>query len=183
MTLRSRLFLFGSGAAGLGALLVWALTGLPGFAAETSEYAQLLNAAAVTQRHATNVVAAVVFDYRGFDILGEEFIVLASVFGVALLLRDVRDETLGRPRDETLGDAVRWMGLAAAGLTALVGLYVLMHGYVTPAAAFRSRPGPGPAALPLRVQRSRSPRSRSPAEAAPDGSCACPPPCTRCTAE
>lgn len=137
MTLRSRLLLFGAGAAGLGALLVWALTGLPAFGAETSEYARLLNAAAVTQRHATNVVSAVTFDYRGLDTLGEEFIVLASVFGVALLLREVRDETLGRPRDETLSDAVRWMGLAAAGLTALVGLYVVMHGYVTPGGGFQ----------------------------------------------
>jgi multicomponent Na+:H+ antiporter subunit B len=137
VTLRSRTVLFAFGAAGLGALLVWALTGLPDFGSQISRYAQLLNGTAVAQRHATNIVAAVVFDYRGFDTLGEEFIVLGSVFGVALLLREVRDETLGRPRDEMLSEAIRAVGLAAGALAVLAGLYVLMHGYVTPGGGFQ----------------------------------------------
>jgi multicomponent Na+:H+ antiporter subunit B len=137
VTLRGRLALFGFGAAGLGLLLGWAMTGLPDFGAQTSRYAQILNGTAVAQRHVTNVVAAVVFDYRGFDTLGEEFIVLGSVFGVALLLREVRDETIGRPRDETRSEAVQAVGLAAAALAVLVGLYVLAHGYVTPGGGFQ----------------------------------------------
>jgi multicomponent Na+:H+ antiporter subunit B len=134
---RLRLGLFAAGAGGLGALLVWAMTGLPAFGAQTSRYAQLLNATAVGQRHATNVVSAVVFDYRALDTLGEEFIVLACVCGVALLLREVRDETVGRPRDEMHSEGVRAVGLAAAGVATLVGLYVVMHGYVTPGGGFQ----------------------------------------------
>jgi len=34
----------------------------------------LLTHIAVPQRHVSNVVGAVVLDYRGFDTLGEEFI-------------------------------------------------------------------------------------------------------------
>ena len=34
-------------------------------------------------------------------------------------------------------DAVRAVGLAAAGLAALVGLYVVMHGYITPGGGFQ----------------------------------------------
>ena len=34
-------------------------------------YGQLLNHLALPQRHTSNVVAAIVFDYRGFDTMGE----------------------------------------------------------------------------------------------------------------
>ena len=44
------------------------------------------------QRHATDIVTALNFDFRAFDTLGEEFILFASVSGVALLLRQLRDE-------------------------------------------------------------------------------------------
>lgn len=39
---------------------------------------------------ANNVVTAVVFDYRGFDTLGEATVLLAAVVGVALMLRKVK---------------------------------------------------------------------------------------------
>ncbi|MGY4707368.1 hydrogen gas-evolving membrane-bound hydrogenase subunit E [Candidatus Bipolaricaulota sp. J31] len=39
---------------------------------------------------ANNVVTAIVFDYRGFDTLGEATVLFAAVVGVALLLRRVR---------------------------------------------------------------------------------------------
>ena len=49
-----------------------------------------MNTIAVPQRHTANVVTAVVFDYRGFDTMGEEFILFAAVSGVVLLLRETR---------------------------------------------------------------------------------------------
>jgi multicomponent Na+:H+ antiporter subunit B len=137
VTRAHRLALFATGAGGLGALLVWALTGLPAFGSQTSRYAHVLNGTAVAQRHLTNVVAAVVFDYRAVDTLGEEFIVLGCVFGVALLLREVRDVTVGRPRDEMRSDAVRAVGLGTAAVAVLVGLYVVMHGYISPGGGFQ----------------------------------------------
>ena len=71
----------------LGVLLFWGFSGLPPFGNFHGFYGQLLNHIAVPQRHTSNVVAAVVFDYRGFDTVGEEFIFLAAVIGVAMLLR------------------------------------------------------------------------------------------------
>ncbi len=46
------------------------------------------------RRHGVN------FDYRGFDTLGEEFILFAAVLGLALLLRETRDETEGEIEDD-----------------------------------------------------------------------------------
>ena len=51
----------------------------------------------MTERHATDLVTALNFDIRAFDTLGEEFILFASVLGVVLLLRELRDED-ERPR-------------------------------------------------------------------------------------
>jgi multicomponent Na+:H+ antiporter subunit B len=134
---RLRLGVFGIGIAGLGALLVWAATGLPDFGVQTSAYGAMLNHAAVAERHTSNVVAAIVFDYRGLDTLGEELIVLASAFGVALLLREAREEDVGRPRDEVESEAIRAFGLGVVDIVFLVGLYVLIHGYVTPGGGFQ----------------------------------------------
>jgi len=38
------------------------------------------------------VVSAVNFEYRGFDTLGEEFILFIAATGVATVLRHLRDE-------------------------------------------------------------------------------------------
>ena len=87
---RSGLFLVS--AAGLTALLLWAVADLPDFGHYRGPYGKVLNSVAVGERHTTNVVAAVVFDYRGVDTMGEEFILFASVMGVALLLRNPHRE-------------------------------------------------------------------------------------------
>jgi multicomponent Na+:H+ antiporter subunit B len=95
-----------------------------------------INRAASHERHVTNVVASVVFDYRGFDTLGEEFILFTAVMGVALLLREARDDR-ERPRDEVRSDAVRAVGLVLVGPTVLFGLYLVAHGYLTPGGGFQ----------------------------------------------
>lgn len=136
MSRGARLVLFAGSGAVLAGLLVWGLTGLPSFGDFQGEYGRILNGVAGTERHVTNVVSAIVFDYRGFDTLGEEFILFASVMGVALLLREARDER-ERPRDEVRSDAVRAVGLALAGPTIVVGLYLVAHGYLTPGGGFQ----------------------------------------------
>src|SRR5947209_2290314 len=55
-------------------------------------YAGMINALTVPERHITDAVTAVNFDFRGFDTLGEEYIMFASVLGTALLLRRQRGE-------------------------------------------------------------------------------------------
>src|SRR5919201_1760551 len=92
MTRRSRLGLFAVSAAGLAALLLWAIAGLPDFGHYHAPYGNVLNEVVPSERHVSNVVSAVVFDYRGIDTLGEEFILFSAALGVALLLRETGGE-------------------------------------------------------------------------------------------
>jgi len=132
-----RLGLFGVSAAGLAALLLWSVAGLPAFGHYQGPYGTILNSAAQDERHVTNAVAAVVFDYRGFDTLGEEFILFSAVLGVALLLREVRDEGIEGVDDAVRSDALRLAGLAFAGALLLLGLDVVAHGYISPGGGFQ----------------------------------------------
>jgi multicomponent Na+:H+ antiporter subunit B len=90
------------------------------------------------------MVSAVNFDYRGFDTLGEEFMLLCAVTGTAVLLRGSRGEqhsaqpgrVEGRPiRDPS--DAVVLISRMFGGLTLLFGVYVALHGMTTPGGGFQ----------------------------------------------
>lgn len=131
-----RIGLFAASGAGLAALLLWGVSGLPAFGHYAGPYGYVLNAVAPNERHATNVVTATTFDYRGFDTLGEEFILFAAAMGVALLLRDVREggEQLQRG---VVNDAVRLVGLAFVPALLVLGLYVVAHGMITPGGGFQ----------------------------------------------
>jgi len=121
-TVRRNVFLvFG---AGLAVLLLWSFGGLPDFGHYAGPYGDILNASSIPERQTTAVVSAINFDYRGFDTLGEEFILFAAVVGVASLLRELRGERNRRPRDDARGRRVRepsvavtLMGLALVGPT------------------------------------------------------------------
>lgn len=144
MKVGTRRLLFIPAALGLGALLLWGVAGLRGFGHYDGAYGLLLNHTAVAERHATNVVMAVTFDYRGFDTLGEEFMLFAAIFGVALLLREERTEIEQTPDDELPGravshtsDAIRAVGVMFVGITALFGMYLTIHGHLTPGGGFQ----------------------------------------------
>jgi multicomponent Na+:H+ antiporter subunit B len=107
-------------------------------------YADLVNRISVPERQITDSVTAVNFDIRGFDTLGEEFIMFASVLGVALLLRRQRDEWDGPPLDRARdrgiaepSDAVSMLTIALIGPVVLFGIYVVVHGQVTPGGGFQ----------------------------------------------
>ncbi|MDQ4058171.1 MAG: sodium:proton antiporter [Actinomycetota bacterium] len=141
---KSRLVVFYVGAAGLALIYLWGCIGLPDFGHYEGSYGMILNEVAVAERKATNVVAAVTFDYRGFDTLGEEFILFAAVIGTALLLRTQRDELEREPSDEARGrhaphesDAVREVGAALVAPAVLFGLYIVVHGHLTPGGGFQ----------------------------------------------
>jgi multicomponent Na+:H+ antiporter subunit B len=136
MSARLRLGLFFTGALGLGALLGWGLAGLPDFGHYQGPYGDVLNRVAVGERHVSSVVAAVVFDYRGLDTLGEEFILFACASGVALLLREARAEEAVL-RDLVVSEPVRAVGLLLVGPTVLLGLYLVTFGYVSPGGGFQ----------------------------------------------
>ena len=103
MTAQARTALFFVGAAGLAVFVLWGYAGLPDFGNYLGPYGDVLNAVAVPERHITDVVTAVNFDYRGFDTLGEEFILFAAVVGVAIILRAQRDEEEREPHEFAFG--------------------------------------------------------------------------------
>jgi multicomponent Na+:H+ antiporter subunit B len=121
---------------GLLAALGWGFSGMPAFGHFHGAYGRLLNSVVVPERHTTNAVTAVVFDYRGFDTMGEEFILFASVVGVVLLLREEREP----PREEidpVRSDAIQVFGVVMVGVVAIVGLWVAAFGLITPGGGFQ----------------------------------------------
>ncbi len=83
-----------------------------------------------------NVVNATTYDIRGFDTLGEEFILFAAVVGVVLLLRG--EERERAPAGDDIGsDLVRVFGTLAIGAAILVGLWLVAFGFVTPGGGFQ----------------------------------------------
>jgi len=134
---RLRIALLAPSLAGFAALVVWALAGLPDFGNYVGPYGYLLNKVVLPERHMTNVVTAVVFDYRGFDTMGEEFILFASVTGVVLLLRRGRRDEGEAPDDDTGNDLIRVVGTLAVAASILVGLWLISFGFVTPGGGFQ----------------------------------------------
>jgi multicomponent Na+:H+ antiporter subunit B len=137
MTRRLRIAMFAPAIAVLGGLLAWSLVAIPKFGDYRGPYGYVLNRVVVPERHMSNVVTSVVFDYRGFDTMGEEFILFIAVTGVVLLLRkdDRGDhETL---HDEIGSDGVRVGGVLAVGVSLLVGLWLVAFGFVTPGGGFQ----------------------------------------------
>jgi multicomponent Na+:H+ antiporter subunit B len=144
MTAATRRNVFLLAGAGLFAFLLWSFAGLPDFGHYAGPYGDILNASSIPERQTTAVVSAINFDYRGFDTLGEEFILFAAVVGVASLLRNLRGERDRRPDDDARGRRVREpsvavsvLGLGLVGPTILVGLYVVIHGHQTPGGGFQ----------------------------------------------
>jgi multicomponent Na+:H+ antiporter subunit B len=141
---RARLALFGAAACGLGAVLVLGLLGLPDFGHYQGVYGRIIEGVAVGERRATDLITALNFDLRGFDTLGEEFILFASVTGVVLIMREMRGEHEGpqhREADEHYfagaSEALRASALALIPSLIALGIYVVAHGQLTPGGGFQ----------------------------------------------
>ncbi|MBJ6726110.1 MnhB domain-containing protein [Geomesophilobacter sediminis] len=131
-------------AAILAGALVAALRHLPSFGDYQGPYGDVILSGCIPQRHTPQGVAAVTFDYRGFDTLGEEFILFTAVAGVLLLLRQQQCERQEKPRDCELGRAIPATSSAvlAAGLlmfpaALLLGCSLVLHGHLTPGGGFQ----------------------------------------------
>jgi multicomponent Na+:H+ antiporter subunit B len=121
----------------LAALLAAAILAGPRFGEFHGAYGELLNRVAVPERHTTNVVTAIVFDYRGFDTMGEEFILFAAVVGVVLLLRGSREPAGSTRADDVRSDGIRMFGIVMVGPVLMVGLWLAAFGLVTPGGGFQ----------------------------------------------
>ena len=144
MSRTARLALFGVAAAGFGVVLVYGLAGLPAFGHYQGVYGHVLNRIGVTERHATDLVTALNFDFRAFDTLGEEFILFASVLGVVLILRQLRGERERPNQEETdehhlagASEALRALALVLVPSLLALGVYIVVHGQITPGGGFQ----------------------------------------------
>ena len=144
MTPGQRRWVFLAGMAALAAFYLWGLSGLPGFGNYPGPYGYLINRLAVPQTKATGVVSAVNFEYRGFDTVGEEFILFIAVAGMAVVLRHLRDERHRDPRDEgedwtipPASDAVRLIALLFTGPIVVLGWFLASHAQTSPSGGFQ----------------------------------------------
>lgn len=144
MSRRTRLMFFAVAAAALAVTLGVGLAGLPAFGSQITAYAQLLNRLAPQQRHVTDVVSAISFDYRGIDTLFEEFILLAAVAGISVLLRPLSDESRQLPEDKAPDRAIPppspavWLlAVFLSSLLVLTGIETVTHGQLTPGGGFQ----------------------------------------------
>ncbi len=148
MSMRTRKVLFLAAVVVFGFLLIWGLSGLPAFGDYRGPYGFVLGDVAVEERVATNVVVSTTFDYRGFDTMGEEYILFAAVLGLVILLRDLRSERIEEEEEEEeespvhrrrreASDALRVLGLVLVGPLVMFGIYIVVHGALTPGGGFQ----------------------------------------------
>jgi len=144
MTPRLRLTLLGAALAALLPGTAAVIGRLPEFGATIAAYGERINAIVPKERHVANMVSAINFDVRGLDTLGEEFMLLAAITGTVVLLRgrrgeDMTDRAMRLPGRAILprSEAVVLVCRIAGPLTALFGLYVVVHATVTPGGGFQ----------------------------------------------
>src|SRR6201999_3962602 len=117
-------------------LYAYAALNLPPWGSYRGPYGDAIARVGVYERHATDAVNAINYDYRGFDTLGEEFILFTAVLGVMMLLRrqdDAATRDVGKIKDEVrMSTTVRTIAMPAIVLTVVFGFYIGLHGQLTP---------------------------------------------------
>jgi multicomponent Na+:H+ antiporter subunit B len=126
-------------------LPVWRIaTALAPFGWPTESYGPAINTLGPPLRHVSNMVTAVNFDFRSFDTVGEEFMLLCAVTGAVLLLRGTRGEShTDRPTIvpgralEHRSDSSILVCRIIGPTTLLFGIYMTLHATVTPGGGFQ----------------------------------------------
>ncbi|GAC1422042.1 MAG: hypothetical protein NVSMB62_17460 [Acidobacteriaceae bacterium] len=138
--LRLRLFLlFGSA---FFALYCYSALTLPAWGDYRGPYGDVIARLAVYERHTTDTVNAINYDYRGFDTLGEENILFAAVLGVMMLLRrdpNMKTRSVGTVDERAkMSTTVRAIAGPALLVTLIFGFYIGLHGQMTPGGGFQA---------------------------------------------
>ncbi|MFF8375693.1 MnhB domain-containing protein [Streptomyces sp. NPDC015661] len=136
MSRRARARLFWAAALLFAAGYAVACLELPPLGSLFHPYAERAVPAALA-RQTANTVASVNFDQRGFDTLGEEFVLFTAALGAALLLRRTRDEQVTPPRPGRVLPTVRLAGTVLLPVALVSGVYVVSHGQLTPGGGFQ----------------------------------------------
>jgi multicomponent Na+:H+ antiporter subunit B len=128
----------------LGTAAAAIILALPAFGHPLSQYGVTVDALAPVLRNVSNMVAAVNFDIRGIDTLGEEAMLVCAVTATVILLRGHRGEDSGERAGLIPGrtnavrpDAMVLLCRLFATATFLFGVYVVLHGTVTPGGGFQ----------------------------------------------
>jgi multicomponent Na+:H+ antiporter subunit B len=123
-------------------LFCYAVVDLPPWGSYRGPYGDVISRVGVYERHATDAVNAINYDYRAFDTLGEEFILFTAVLGVMMLLRHeegTATRDVGRFQDNLqLSTTVRVTAMPAILLTVVFGFYIGLHGQLTPGGGFQA---------------------------------------------
>jgi len=80
-----------------------------------------------------NVVTSVVVTYRGLDTLGEVTVLFLATAGVGFLLRTKKKNEKSRKSSELLQTASQFLLV----LIILTGIYIFLHGHLTPGGGFQ----------------------------------------------
>ncbi|MDX2597827.1 MULTISPECIES: MnhB domain-containing protein [Streptomyces] len=136
MSRRLRLWVLAVGGAGIAALLVAACLDLPVFGGQRHPYGDRAVRASLS-RHIANTIAAVNFDQRAYDTLGEISILFAAVLGCVVLLRQTRDEHRDRPEPAEVVRPVRRYALLVLPVALVTGVYIIAHGQLSPGGGFQ----------------------------------------------
>jgi multicomponent Na+:H+ antiporter subunit B len=139
-TLRTRIFFIFGGIFLF--LFCYAALNLPPWGSYRGPYGDVISRVGVYERHATDIVNAINYDYRAFDTLGEEFILFTAVLGVMMLLRHEEGEPTrdaGKVSDKArLSTTVQATAMPVILLTVVFGFYIGLHGNLTPGGGFQA---------------------------------------------
>lgn len=145
MSAGRRTGLFAVSGLGLLAVLLIGLHGLPAFGDFHGVLGDAVIRRALHARHATDYVTALNFDMRAFDTLGEEAILFASVTGVVMLMRHMREEDQSERRRRAedhrfqgASEALRVQALLMVTLIVAFAIYLDIHGALTPGGGFQA---------------------------------------------
>lgn len=95
---------------------------------------QGVQAKGVEETGAANLVTSVVLGYRGYDTLGELSILFAASLALGLVLGRRRHDA---PRDPDAGLVLRASADLLFPLLLVAGLYIILHGHLTPGGGFQ----------------------------------------------
>lgn len=145
MSARARTLLVLVAGGGLLAVLLIGFGGLPAFGHFHGALGHAVMARELRARHATDYVTALNFDLRAFDTVGEEAILFAAVTGVVTLMRNMREEeeserrpSSGEHRFQGASEALRVQALLMVALIIAFGVYLDLHGALTPGGGFQA---------------------------------------------
>ncbi len=139
-----RLIIFFAGALGFVCLYGFASLPIRRPTQVRNRYSRQITSRTFAERNITDAVSAVNFDYRGFDTVGEEFILFVSVLGSLVLLRMTEERKEGilldatsAERDLSPSDATRLWILVMMAPKIVFGVYIVTHGQLTPGGGFQ----------------------------------------------